>query len=188
MRFRRGWAVLGAAILCTGSYVSAQETTAWQRFCASICQLRCWPEPYRQADRVAAREPFVIMKDNGWRLNNTLSDHFFSPNDQTLTRAGEIKVRWIATQAPLARRTVYVLRGETPDITELRVGAVQGYLSSVVGEGSQPAVLLTDVVPNEASGDYLDTVNRQFNSSVPAPRLPSGGPAMGSGGAGGGSN
>ena len=35
---------------------------------------------------------------------------------QELTRAGEMKVQWILTQMPARRRTVFVLRGGTPEI------------------------------------------------------------------------
>ena len=38
--------------------------------------------------------------------------------------------------------------------------------------GSRPDVLLTDVIPPGASGDYFDEVDRQLKSSIPAPRLP----------------
>ena len=123
-------------------------------------------------DRELVRSPLIAMTTAGWRQNNTLSDHFFNAEDQAINQAGEIKVRWIVTQAPPHRRVVFVLRGSTPEATSARIEAVQRAIEKHVPEGPRPDVLLTDIVPPGASGDYFDQVDRQFKESIPAPRLP----------------
>jgi hypothetical protein len=101
-----------------------------------------------------------------------LSDHFFTTEDQAINQAGELKLRWIVTQAPLNRRTVFVLRAANPEFTALRVASVQRAIDRIVIDGARPEVLITDVIPPGASGDYFDQVDRQLKQSIPAPRLP----------------
>lgn len=166
------------ALICAVYAVRPVAVSAdgfWHRFQLDRFRNLCWPEPFREQDRHLTQSAFTIMKDNGWRLENTLSDSFFHAESQRLTRAGELKVRWIVTQAPVARRTVYVLRGETPAATTTRLDTVQEYLATLVPEGARPDVLLTDIVPPGGSGEYFDAVDRQFKASVPPPRLPSAG-------------
>jgi hypothetical protein len=123
-------------------------------------------------DKELIRAPLIAMTAAGWRQNNTLSDHFFGLEDQQINQAGEIKVRWIVTQAPPHRRTVFVLRGSTPEATSARIAEVQRIIGKFVPEGQRPEVLLTDVIPPGASGDYFYQVDVQFKQSIPAPRLP----------------
>jgi hypothetical protein len=67
---------------------------------------------------------------------------------------------------------VFVLRGNNPDATALRVANVQRAIDRWVVDGTRPDVLITDVIPPGASGDYFDQVDRQLKQSIPAPRLP----------------
>lgn len=131
-----------------------------------------WPEPHVHADREVVRSPLMLMVNNGWRLQNTLSDHLFDPVTQTLTQAGRLKVRWITTQAPPNRRTVYVLRGETDEATQTRLAAVQEHLAGLHPRGVKPQVAITDIVPPGGSGDYFNEVDLQLKKSIPEPRLP----------------
>ena len=87
------------------------------------------------------------------------------------------------TQAPPHRRTVFVLRGPSPDATLARVDAVQATITQIDPQGGRPEVLLTDVIPIGGSGDYFDAVDRALKDSIPAPRLPeASGPTGGGGG------
>ena len=112
------------------------------------------------------------MTDAGWRLQNTLSDHLFDVQDQKLTPAGKMKVRWIATQTPLHRRNVFVLRGATPEHTMQRVEAVQRFLDEGSFGDPRPEVLLTDIIPPASSGEYYDALERQRMTTLPPPVLP----------------
>src|SRR5690606_38490270 len=72
-----------------------------------------WPYPFVCADRMATRTPLAMQVDNGWRRQNTLGTEMFSIETGELTQAETHKVRWIVTQAPVQRRTVWVLRADT---------------------------------------------------------------------------
>jgi hypothetical protein len=154
----------------------------WYRVHLDFYRVNCWPEPFKHADRQLTVSPLIIMTDRGWQLQNTLSDHFFETDGQVLNRAGQMKVRWIATQAPPNRRTVYVVRGPDAPATRARTEAIQRYLDQVGLEGARPEVFVTDLVPPGSSGEYFDEVDRQLKSSVPAPRLPEMQSTTGSGG------
>jgi hypothetical protein len=158
-------------------------TQFWQRFRLDYQRMKCWPEPFLHADREAVRPPIRAMANNGWRSQNTLGDHFFEPETQQLTRAGVLKVRWIVTETPLSRRTVFVLKGESQEATSTRLDSVQQAVARIVTEGPMPPVLLTDVAPRGGPGEYFDQVDRAYKSSMPPPRLsPSqGGSTSGSG-------
>ena len=130
-----------------------------------------WPFPFRCADQMAVRQPMAVMVDNGWRRENTLGNEMFDVEKNTLTKAGYIKAHWIVTQAPVQRRTVWVLRGTSQEATTSRVDSVQTALQSLV-TGPLPEVLVTDTPPAGGNGDYLDAVDRAMRSTVQPPRLP----------------
>lgn len=131
-----------------------------------------WPFPFRCADQMAVKQPLAMMVDNGWRRENTLGDEMFDLEKNTLNQAGRIKARWIATQAPVHRRTVWVYQGDTDEATTARVDSVQMELAKIVKNGPMPEVLTTQTPPPGASGDYLDAIDRAIRSSVQPPRLP----------------
>jgi hypothetical protein len=166
---------LVVAFWCVGSMSSLAQagwSEFWHRTNLDFHRNNCWPQPFQAQDRELTRSPLIAMTAAGWRQNNTLSDHFFTSEDQSMNQAGEIKVRWIVTQAPPHRRTVYVLRGPSPEATAARVAAVQRAVEKFVPDEPRPAVFVTDIIPPGASGDYFDQVDRQFKQSIPAPRLP----------------
>lgn len=165
-----------AAVLCSTGGARAGWSEFWHRFHLDWHRSVCWPEPFQDEDRQLAVSPLISMTDRGWRLQNTLSDHFFDTENQVLTRSGQMKVHWIATQAPMHRRSVFVLRGNDAETTQARVASVQQFLLKCLPEGPRPEVLLSDVVPTGGSGEYFDQVDRQLKSSIPPPRLP---PAQG---------
>src|SRR5438046_1629053 len=69
-----------------------------------------WPQPFIAPDREAVCLPFDLMERNGWRKQTMICDYHFENDTARLTSAGEMKVRWILTQAPVQRRIVYVQR------------------------------------------------------------------------------
>ncbi|HRX80142.1 MAG: hypothetical protein H6821_01570 [Planctomycetaceae bacterium] len=176
------FALVFAATAVTTSVTQAGWTEFWEGVHLDWHRMNCWPEPFVHADRDLVRQPLLAMTDNGWRMQNTLSDHLFDVEKNTLTQAGALKVRWIVTQAPPHRRTVFVLRGASPDATLARVEAVQESITQLVPQGARPEVLLTDVIPVGGSGDYFDAVDRALKDSIPPPRLPEASGPTGSGG------
>jgi hypothetical protein len=169
---RASWGALG--VLLALSWVSPLDAgwnEFWHRVHVDFKRMNCWPEPFVEMDRHAAAAPFEAFKDAGWRLENTLVEFLFT-EDQQLTHAGKLKVRHILTQVPAHRRNIFVLQGETPEITERRVDAVQRAVAEILVDGPLPPVLVTDQIPRSGSGDYLNTVNRKYRESIPAPVLP----------------
>ena len=158
--------------LSTSAVAGGDGTGFWQRVHTDYHRNVCWPYPFVYQDRDAVRTPFAIMADNGWRVENTLPDELFDPENQNLSRAGERKVRWVATQAPINRRVVFVPRGTHDEITNARVQAVQNYLATLSLRGPTPHVVATDILPASTSGDYFYQVDKKAEASLPNPRLP----------------
>lgn len=177
----------GAALLLTAASANADWHEFWARVQTDFHRNNAWPEPFQSADRQVAREYFRIQVSNGWRMQNTVGKWFFDEETNQLNQAGEIKLRQVVTQSPVHRRTVFVLVGNTPDVTGKRIESVQQTLAKILPEGPMPQVLLTDVDLEGGSGEYYDRVNSQYNASIPSPRLSSGGDGGGgsSGGSGG---
>ena len=113
-----------------------------------------WPQPFRGADANSVIAPFDVMRDNGWRENNTLGTGLFS-TQQALNEAGAIKVQWIVTQAPQNQRIVYVKAGNTEQETNARVESVQLAVSQLIPSGPLPQILVTEIEP-EALRRMLD--------------------------------
>jgi hypothetical protein len=105
-------------------------------------------------------------------LQNTLGSHYFHHETQKLTRAGELHVRWVVTQAPEQYRTVYVARGGNAEITSMRVDEVQQAIARILPSGPMPQVVETGTELRGVPGDYVDDTYRKAHASQPAPVLP----------------
>lgn len=158
-------------VVSVGESADAGWREFFQRSKIEAKRVNSWPEPFQTADREAARAPFEVHKNAGWRLENTLVDAFFDEQQQ-LTHAGKLKVRHILTQVPAHRRSLYVLQGETPEITEQRVDAVQQSVANLIPDGPMPPVMVTAIMPRGGTGEYLYIVNSKYRQSIPAPVLP----------------
>ncbi len=168
-RFLLTLAVLGSFSAVPGA---SWAQDFWDRVDLDRKRMACWPQPFNLDDRELVRRPLFAMVNRGWQLQNTLSDHFFHAEDQSLTKAGEFKLRWILTQAPAHRRTVFVLRPTNAALTGDRLAAVRRHAEKITDTGSQANVLVSDMAPAGGSGEYFDQVDRQLKASVPEPRLP----------------
>jgi hypothetical protein len=165
----------------------------WDRWWAEVHlhrnRVNVWPEPFNLPDREAVRNPFRIMADNGWKLQNTFGDHLFSVETNELTYAGEMKLHWLLTQLPPHRRHVYVLEADDQPATAARVASIHRNMAEI-SPGAACTVQTTRIVPPSGDGSYLDNLDQTYRSSMPLPRLPVMGPAAGAtvgGGAGPGS-
>lgn len=163
----------------------------WHRCGVDFYRNNSWPEPFLTADKIAVRTPFCIQVDNGWKMQNTIGSYLFDAETQRVNTAGELLVKWVVTQAPAHRRAVFVLKADTAEATRARVESVQLAVAKFSG-GCMYPVLLTDSEPAGWPASYIDSISQQYNSTVPAPRLPArqgggqGGGGSGSGGGGGG--
>lgn len=146
-----------------------------------------WPEPFRAQDTMAVLQMFEAQRNNGWKLQNTIGQAMFDARTCQLTDAGEAHIRWILTQAPLDRRSVFVFQADDQATTAKRVEAVQLVISKMIPVGQLPPVYLTDRDAPTSPGSYQTTLQRALSNSIPSPRLTSQG-SSGSSGSGSGSS
>src|SRR5262245_49791452 len=142
-----------------------------------------WPEPFLQADRDATMAPFAIQTANGWRRQNLISDYHFDDATNQLTLAGESKLRFILTQMPPSRRTIFVQQGHSGEITEARMHSVNRVAQRIVPPGMVAQVVESNLSNEGWPAADIDAVTRKFIATTPDPRLPAGG--ISSGGSGG---
>ena len=109
---------------------------------------------------------------NGWRIQNTLSDHHFEDDSAQLTEAGRLKVAAIINETPLAYRAVFILRDADPDITAGRIASVQEAVSVVLGDRPPVPIFETYDKPRGTPAFYVDEVTRRYQATIPDPRLP----------------
>jgi hypothetical protein len=131
-----------------------------------------WPWPYVCPDRIAVREPFRLMVDNGWRRQNLLGPHHFNADANQLTTAGELRVHWIMTQAPAARRSIFIERAMDPAVTAQRLEVVRQYAAQVALDGQQPQATATHLVAEGRPAAVVDATNVRFQESMRPPVLP----------------
>ncbi|MEQ8791550.1 MAG: hypothetical protein RIC55_35130 [Pirellulaceae bacterium] len=153
----------------------------WRRVVIDIERNKHWPQPFQTWDRQAQRAPWVVMVDKGWQLENTVGGFHFDRETQQLTAAGQHKVRWIVTETPLQRRTVFVQRGANNEETSIRIDAVQRAVAGYVAEGPLPEVVATNQAPPGSPADIIDRVYRGRDASQPAPVLPAASDSSGGG-------
>src|SRR3954469_24368548 len=107
---------------------------------------RQWPWPYVCPDRIAVREPFCMMINNGWRRENLLGAHHFNPDTNQLNAAGQLRVQWILTQAPPDHRSIFVERSLDAKIATQRLAAVRDYSTQIAFDGRTPQIAETTLM------------------------------------------
>jgi hypothetical protein len=167
--------------LCSAPPVEGQLLEDYGR-----CFLRVnkWPEPFVCPDRQAVRAPMAVMAANGWRRQNMLTDLHFTDNNQ-LTEAGDLLVRWILYEAPHARRVIYVHRGATGEDTATRMAAAAQSAQRAAPGQPIPPILETSISDAGWPAREVEIISRKFDATTPDPRLPkdSSGGGSSSGGA-----
>jgi hypothetical protein len=174
-----------AAILAVGCFVTSAQAV-WIDDGAHYVkrgykQNKVWPWPYVCADRLAVREPFCMMINNGWRRQNLLGPHHFTANASKLTTAGELRVHWIMTQAPGERRTIFIERDVDPTITAERIATARNYAAHVTTDGQLAQVMETHLISEGRPASVVDATNVRFQESMPPPALPAATVGLGSG-------
>lgn len=179
--------MLAFAFGCASEVVAqapVQKRGFFEQFHWDYFRNKRWPEPFRQMDTISVMNFFEVQRNNGWTLHNTLGAAMYDPATNTLTDSGISHVRWIVNRAPQNRRVVFVLEGDTQEITAKRVESAQIAISRFVPTGPLPKIYITDVDAPGSSGAYQTAIVRAMTDSVPAPRLPSGSGGAGAGGTG----
>ncbi len=189
---RKIWWIQLAGMGLATLVATTSATAGWNEFCAR-CKLdfhrnQAWPEPFSTADRDIVRQHWEITEASGWRLQNTLGNELFHIDTHTLNTAGERKVKWILTYAPVHRRQVFVLQADTEQHSTQRMTSVQQHLASIAAD--ETPVFYTDRDAPGVPGQYLQAVDQLYWSTQPPPRLPAatgGGTGSSDGSSGGGS-
>lgn len=171
---------LGLVISATSltSIASAQQVCRDDMSCAQgfhfdYYRNKMWPMPFRAQDARATLSYFDVQRNNGWKLHNTLGASMYDPVTQQLTDSGKAHVRWIVSRAPQDRRVIFVLQGNTQEITANRVESTQLAISEMVPVGPLPSLYLTDEDAPGSSGVYQTAITRAMETTVPNPRLTS---------------
>ncbi len=141
-------------------------------FCYDYHRINCWPCPYIQPDRQHVYDTMEAQISNGWRRQNLIGAHDFDEKTSELTDAAKLKVRWILTQVPEHRRTLFVTRGHTQEITDARVAAVENAAMEVLPQGEVPAVQDTHIIAEGRSAGIVVDIRGRFYESQPQPVLP----------------
>lgn len=167
-RFVAAIAITAAA----ASTATADWHDFWHRAAIDYHRNNAWPEPFAEADAAQVIAPFEVMKQNGWRLHNTIGHALFREGDGALMASGGQMVQWVATQAPASRRAIFVLRGRTNEETDARVASVKQTLANTLMRGPAPPIYITDVDPASSSGAWAMKINRSWIENLPTPELP----------------
>jgi hypothetical protein len=186
MMFRWGSALLFAwTITLLAAPAEAQWFSNFMHNVKRDCKRnQYWPEPFLYADRKAVIAPFGAMVANGWRRQNLVSDYHFNDDGTQLNLAGESHVRYILTQMPPSRRTIFVQQGLSGEQTADRVNAVHRAALRMLPAGGMPDIVESDLPNDGWPADDIDAVARKWSASRPEPRLESIGSSDGSDGGG----
>ena len=139
---------------------------------SSYCANVMWPRQFIPAARQGVCDTYAAMVNNGWRRQNLLGDYHFDPDSNQLTRAGEIKVHWILTQAPIHRRSVYVQRGANEAETASRIASVQDFSAKMSPVVASVEVNDTHIVAEGHRADAVDSIFVGFQANQLPPVLP----------------
>ena len=131
-----------------------------------------WPEPFVMQDRSFVAAPFVVMTQKGWEEQNLMGENYFKKETGELNESGQLKVRWIMTQAPVGYRTVYIERANSPQGTANRMDATRRFADRIAIGGEVPDVRESNMMVNGWPAEYSDMIITKFQQSTPDPRLP----------------
>jgi hypothetical protein len=160
----------------TGIVNAGWPAGAWYDWKTTWHRNNMWPEPFVAPDRDKVYNTMSVFVNRGWERQCLMGEQHFS-EDKKLSSAGMLKVRYILTQTPADRRTIYIERGASEDATKARVDMVQQAVAEMTLQGPMPEVLVSNLQNEGTSAEYLDAVNRGYYKSMPVPRLPASGDA-----------
>jgi hypothetical protein len=112
------------------------------------------------------------MVKNGWRRQNLMGAHHFSPDGAKLTQAGELKVRWIMTQTPPAYRRMFVERDFQQEVTQQRIETVREFSNQIAMGQTVPEVLETHIVSEGRPAKDVADVSQNYRENMRPVALP----------------
>ncbi|MCA9230344.1 MAG: hypothetical protein KDA57_06820 [Planctomycetales bacterium] len=168
------------ALVCLASSASAQYAQYGLYGSSSLveaCHLGCranqmWPAQYIPAARRSVYCAHEAMINNGWRRQNLLGTYHFDSETGELTEAGKLKVKWILSQTPQHRRSIFVERGADLANTADRVAAVQNWAASLSPSVGTIDVNDTHIVAEGHPAGTVDHIFVGFQTNQRPPVLP----------------
>ena len=170
--FSIAFSLVACASSAQAQYTGCHGATPCQMFVAGYCANNHWPRYYVPPARCAVNSAYAVMINNGWRRQNLLGDYHFEPGTNQLTQAGKLKAKWVLTQAPEERRTIYVERGDSESTTASRIAAVHSWAGNQSSIAEPIMVNDTHLVSEGHPAGAVDNVFVGFQTNQPAPILP----------------
>ena len=182
------FALFLAAVFGDSTIARAENifTDFWGSITQGTHRNNAWPEPFIYQDRQGVGAHFGAMINKGWEHQNLLSDHHFEDGAAAVSQAGQLKMKWILTQAPQSQRVIFVQKGVNVAQTQARLGLVQQVAAGILPQGESPVVAVSNLDATGWSAETIVAVGRKFQASTPEPRLPKSEGGSGGGGLGGG--
>jgi len=131
-----------------------------------------WPCQYVPAARRSVLSAYEVMVNNGWRRQNLVGAYHFDPDTNELTEAGKLKVKWILSQAPLHRRSIFVERGPDQSNTSARVASINQWASTLSPSVGTVDINDTHIVSEGHPAATVDHVFVGFQTNQLPPVLP----------------
>ena len=163
--------VLGLLLVVPATPIKADWHSFWNRVHVDTHRNNCWPMPFQRIDRESVCQTLSVQLANGWRRQNTLTDVYFDRDTQMLNVSGRLKLYSILSGAPEQYRTVYVVQSMNPEAQQRRVASIKTATEELFGQ-LDPDVVPVSISPRSWSAEYIDSINRQVDATLPAPRLP----------------
>ena len=157
-----------------------------QQFSHTYYSEHYWPLPYVCQDREAVAVLMETQTALGWQEETTLYDRHFDPNDQTLTRSGELHLQYILHVVPPERRAVYIQSTYDSALDVMRTDTVNLAMAKCSQNAGEVLVTIRDCQQIGRPAAEVQAINEMYMSTIPAPRL--GSASAAAGGAGGGSS
>ncbi|MFO0999633.1 MAG: hypothetical protein U0936_04795 [Planctomycetaceae bacterium] len=107
----------------------------------------------------------------GWQEETTLYDRHFDPNNQTLTRSGELHLQYILHAVPPERRAVYIQSTYDSALDGLRTEAVNLAMAKCSQNAGEVMVSIRDCQQVGRPAAEVQAINEMYMSTIPAPRL-----------------
>lgn len=169
MRTNRMLFFAAVLLVSTGTPAFAGWHEFWAEFDLHRRRVQDWPEPFPELDRETVRNPYRMMADNGWRLQNTLNDDLFNRETNDLNSAGKRQVHSILTELPPHRRQIYVFDNQKTAVTEARVAAVAKFIAETVPDQPAATILTTRIPAPVTEGWRMESTYRTNASSQRTP-------------------
>ena len=164
--------IFGFLFAVPAAPVKADWHSFWNRAHLDHQRNNCWPIPFQNADRIAVCQTLSMQLANGWKRQNTLSDVYFDSETQVLNEAGRRKVYSIMATTPEPYRTIYVVQSMNPEAHDRRLESIGDTAGELFANQPAPDIVPVRITPRSWSADYIDSISRKVDTTMPAPRLP----------------